>query len=299
MRTLPLISVIIPTYNHGHFIATAIKSVINQEYGNFEIIIVDNNSTDNTEQQILFFNDSRIRYYKIDNEGIIAKSRNLGILHSKGDWISFLDSDDIWYSDKLHDFIRLISEGNNSEVFVHNEFLHHIGSGKKKMISCGPYSKEFYKDMLLYGNRVSTSAVMVNRSFLMKNELLFNESKEFISVEDYDLWLRIANLGGKYFFLKKPLGEYIIHDNNTSSNTMRTIQNLTLLLKYHVYHVQDFEVDNDLLWKRVKVKVEMMEFMYKFENRDYRNLLIDLIKIFPNIKHIFSFLIGKLRIYLQ
>lgn len=295
----PLISVVLPTYNHGEFIGKAIQSVLSQTYQNFEIIVIDNNSVDETYKVISGFNDDRIKYYLIDNDGIIAKSRNLGIIQSKGEWISFLDSDDIWYYDKLYDFVTLISEGNSSQVFVHNEYLHHLGSGKKKIISCGPYTREFYKDMLIYGNRVSTSAVMVNRSFLMKNELLFNESKEFISVEDYDLWLRIANLGGKYFFLEKPLGEYIIHDNNTSSNTLRSIQNLTLVLKYHVYQLQDFEVDKDLLWRRVKVKIELMEFRYKFENRDYPNLLIDLVTLFSNILNIFSFLMGKLRIYLQ
>jgi glycosyltransferase involved in cell wall biosynthesis len=299
MLIKPLISVVLPTYNHGEFIGKAIQSVLSQTYQNFEIIVIDNNSVDETYKVISGFNDDRIKYYLIDNDGIIAKSRNWGIIQSKGEWISFLDSDDIWYYDKLYDFVTLISEGNSSQVFVHNEYLHHLASGKKKIISCGPYTREFYKDMLIYGNRVSTSAVMVNRSFLMKNELLFNESKEFISVEDYDLWLRIANLGGKYFFLEKPLGEYIIHDNNTSSNTLRSIQNLTLVLKYHVYQLQDFEVDKDLLWRRVKVKIDLMEFRYKFENRDYPNLLIDLVTIFSNILNIFSFLMGKLRIYLQ
>ena len=295
----PLISVVLPTYNHGEFIGKAIQSVLSQKYQNFEIIVIDNNSVDETWKVISGFNDDRIKYYLIDNNGVIAKSRNLGVIHSKGEWISFLDSDDIWYCDKLYDFIKLISEGNSSQVFVHNEYLHYLGSGKKRVISCGPYTKDFYHDMLLYGNRVSTSAVMVNRAFLMNNGLLFNESKEFISVEDYDLWLRIANLGGKYYFLEKPLGEYIIHDNNTSSNALRSIQNLTSLLKYHVYQVQDFEVDKEVLWKRVKVKIDLMEFRYKFGNRDYYNSLIDFIKIFSNLKHVFSFLIGKLRINLQ
>ena len=296
--TYPLISVIIPTYNHGHFIATALKSVLDQEYSNFEIIIVDNNSTDNTEQQILFFKDSRIRYYKIDNEGVIAKSRNLGILHSNGDWIAFLDSDDFWYSRKLSDFINLISQGNIADVFVHDEFLHFLTTGKKRRISCGPFTKNFYLDMLIYGNRVSTSAVMMKKDFLTSNKLLFNERKDFISVEDFDLWLKIAYYGGVFFFHNKPLGEYIIHDNNTSSNSLQNIQNLTSLLKYHVYHVQVSEEEKDILWKRVKVKIELMEFKYKIENQDYYNSLKDLKKIFSNIKYVYLFLMGKLRITL-
>ena len=88
----PLVSIIIPTYNNAEFLGKALKSVIDQTYGSWEAIVIDNNSTDQTDEVINKFQDIRIKYYKISNYGIIAKSRNLGINLAKGEWIAFLDS---------------------------------------------------------------------------------------------------------------------------------------------------------------------------------------------------------------
>ena len=98
---IPTVSIVIPTYNHSKFISKALESVINQTYKNWEAIIIDNNSTDNTDKVINQYNDPRIKYLKIDNNGVIAKSRNLGINEAKAEWIAFLDSDDWWTKDKL------------------------------------------------------------------------------------------------------------------------------------------------------------------------------------------------------
>ena len=98
---IPTVSIVIPTYNHSKFISKALDSVINQTYKNWEAIIIDNNSTDNTDKVINRYIDPRIKHLKIDNDGVIAKSRNLGINEAKAEWIAFLDSDDWWTKDKL------------------------------------------------------------------------------------------------------------------------------------------------------------------------------------------------------
>jgi glycosyltransferase involved in cell wall biosynthesis len=85
LKSPPLISVIIPTYNHANFLGKALESVIQQTYNNWEAIVVDNQSTDETNQIINKYSDPRIQYFKISNNGIIAKSRNLGINNSKGE----------------------------------------------------------------------------------------------------------------------------------------------------------------------------------------------------------------------
>ena len=102
-----LVSVIIPTYNHANFLSKTLKSVINQTYSNWEAIVIDNHSKDNTDEVVAKFKDSRIILYKIKNNGIIAKSRNLGIEHANGKWIAFLDADDWWYPDKLKTCLNL------------------------------------------------------------------------------------------------------------------------------------------------------------------------------------------------
>ena len=106
----PLVSVIIPTFNHANLLGKALESVINQTYGNWEAIVVDNQSTDETNQVIGKFKNSRIQYLKISNGGIIAKSRNLGINVAKGEWIAFLDSDDWWTKDKLEICLKNVDE---------------------------------------------------------------------------------------------------------------------------------------------------------------------------------------------
>ena len=96
-----LFSIILPTYDRSNLIKTAIESVINQEYKNWELIIIDNYSKDNTEELVKNFSDKRIIFIKFKNNGIIAKSRNYGVKLAKGDYIAFLDSDDWWYPQKL------------------------------------------------------------------------------------------------------------------------------------------------------------------------------------------------------
>ena len=89
-KLTPLVSIIIPTFNHAKFISKALNSVKNQTYHNWEAIIIDNNSTDKTYKIFDKITDSRIRYLKINNNGIIAKSRNVGIKNANGEWIAFL-----------------------------------------------------------------------------------------------------------------------------------------------------------------------------------------------------------------
>ena len=96
-----LVSIIIPTFNRLNKLVDAIVSVQNQNYRNYEIIVVDNCSTDGTIQYLNELNDNRISIFKIQNNGNIARSRNLGILNSKGNFLAFLDSDDLWYPNKL------------------------------------------------------------------------------------------------------------------------------------------------------------------------------------------------------
>ena len=99
----PLFSIVIPTYNRGNLIGRCIDSIIAQTYTNWEAIIVDNYSDDNTEEVVLSYKDDRIRFIKNHNYGVIAVSRNKALDMAKGDWICFLDSDDAWFPNKLQE----------------------------------------------------------------------------------------------------------------------------------------------------------------------------------------------------
>ena len=117
-KLTPFVSIIIPTYNRAKLVGKALKSIIDQTYKNWEVIVIDNHSTDDTDKIFKNFIDPRIRYFKIHNHGIIAKSRNFGIKMAKGEWIAFLDSDDWWTNDKLEVCFNNI---NDNVDFIYHE----------------------------------------------------------------------------------------------------------------------------------------------------------------------------------
>ena len=159
----PFFSVVLPNFNHGRYLKEAIDSVLYQDFKNWELLIIDNYSTDSSDEVISSYNDPRIRVFKINNEGIIAKSRNLGIKNAKAKWIAFLDSDDIWYFDKLSKLLELTD--NNFDIICSNEYQHDLKRGVKMPLYYNLKSNNFYKELLLKGNALSTSATIVSRDF--------------------------------------------------------------------------------------------------------------------------------------
>jgi glycosyltransferase involved in cell wall biosynthesis len=265
----PFFSVVIPTYNRADKLKVTLQSVIVQSFTDFEILVVDDGSTDHTKAVIDTFQDDRINYFWMRNSGGPATPRNYGIDMAQGDWVCFLDADDIWYSDKLKLVYEVISNESSMHIICHNEIMHDIRSNKKSLLKYGPYQDDFYRIMLKSGNRLSTSATVVNRIFLNQHNLRFNQSPHYVIVEDYDLWLRIAHNGGKFYFIDDPLGEYIIEDDNISSNAIKLRNNSQILIKDHVYFVQNFENDKDMLFRYINAtqiiaEAKTMMFMGHF-----------------------------------
>ena len=112
-------SIVLPTYNQSKFLKKCIKSILSQTFQNWELIIINNNSTDDTLRVVKNFNDKRIRTFSINNQGILAKSRNLGIKKSKSEWICFIDTDDKWYPKKLEE-VKIYIENTKGELFYHD-----------------------------------------------------------------------------------------------------------------------------------------------------------------------------------
>ena len=152
-----------PTYNHANFLGKALESVISQTYSNWEAIVIDNQSTDQTNQVIDTFKDPRIKYFKIFNNGIIAKSRNLGINVAKGEWIAFLNSDDWWRKDKLEICFKNIDQKIN---FIYHD-LEIIYDKKKtfnrKKIVGRQLNKPILNDLLI-GEIEKGNAIGIHQS---------------------------------------------------------------------------------------------------------------------------------------
>lgn len=251
----PLVSVVIPTYNHAHFLGRALQSVLDQTYTNWEAIIIDNHSQDNTDEVVQSFTDPRIILLKIHNNGVIAASRNMGIRAAKGEWIAFLDSDDLWYPKKLEIAINGIQENPSIDVCSTDEILVDETTGNRRLLRYGPYCAEFYKRLLVIGNCLSTSATLVRRDFLCRNNILFREDKEFVTAEDYDLWMLLAQAGAKFKFIHSVQGEYLIHATNSSGQVERHSQNVINVIKDHVYRLQSFQTEKDHLWRNIKARL--------------------------------------------
>jgi glycosyltransferase involved in cell wall biosynthesis len=209
-RKSPLVSVVVPTYNHAQFLREALSSVVKQRYQNWEAIIVNNYSVDNTEEVVTSYREQRIRLVNFANNGVIGASRNEGIRLSSGTYVAFLDSDDTWVDSKLE---RCVSELEEGCDVVGHRMLIKLEGGKTVAPPTGP-SNEISYDLLLFGGNVlATSSTVVRREAMVRVGDFRTEDK-FITAEDYDLWLRIAKANFQFRFLPDLLGEYRVHEGN-------------------------------------------------------------------------------------
>jgi len=244
-------SVVVPTYNRSCSLKRTIDSVLDQRFGDFELLIIDDGSTDDTERTVKEIADARIRYLWMPNSGGPAAPRNRGIAEAIGDWICFLDSDDIWYPTKLEEVNILISSNPELDAVYHGLVYNNGEPRKSPPRAVRKVTPDFYKELLLNGNRCPTSSMSIRRRFLLEHDLKFNESPSFRIVEDYDMWMRLAHHGACFGSIDKRLGEYVIADSNISSDTSKQEKNLLTVLKHHVFEIQQFEVNKRKLWKNV------------------------------------------------
>lgn len=202
---MSLVSVIIPAYNQGHFLAEAVNSVLSQTYPDFEVIVVDDGSTDDTAVVAQRFTDARVRYIYKENGGL-SSARNEGLRHARGHFISYLDSDDCFLPQKLEILVAAFNEhpaaglvaGHAVPVDEHGRYV-----GKRFDI---PLPEDLH--LLLLGNPLHVGSVLVRREWQDKAGF-FDESLR--SYEDWDMWLRLARLGCQMQYVPQPVSLYRFH----------------------------------------------------------------------------------------
>lgn len=209
----PFFSVVIPTYNHGHLIGRCLDSLLAQTYTNWEAIIVNNFSEDDTIDIVEGYNDSRIHLVNNANHGIIAVSRNKGLELAQGDWICLLDSDDWWTPNKIEECLPYL----NDYDFIYTNMLISHGDrvSSKSLRGYQVSSESAYEKMLLQGNPCINSSV-VFRKDLIDEVGLISEDRELIAVEDFDYWLRFAQKKKRFKHINKNLGFYWLGGTNIS-----------------------------------------------------------------------------------
>lgn len=218
---VPKVSIIVTTFNRKVYLEQTISSILNQTYQDFELIVVDNYSNYDFFALIESFRNNKIIPVQNQNNGIIAKNRNIGIKKAIGEYIAFCDDDDIWVNNKLEEQIKIFNKSNCDLVYT-NMFLFKGDTGNIIKKSSNKQIKSLTD--LIRRNQVNTSTVVVRNS----NYLVFPEDSVLLSIEDYALWLELFTKGFIFEFIKKPLVYFRISDYNASKINW-TINHLRLI----------------------------------------------------------------------
>ena len=188
----PTISVIMPAFNAAPHIGQSIQSVLAQTFDDWDLIVVDDGSTDETATVAGSFSDSRIRCLRRENGGQAA-ARNTGIVNTQGEFIAFLDADDLWLPEKLDRQIEVARRTSADVVYCDGYVFFDNGDDERSdFFAVVPGLKDGATMMpLLYQyNRIATLSAMVKRD-VIESVGLFDESRSFQNCEDYELWLRL------------------------------------------------------------------------------------------------------------
>jgi len=228
-------SVVIPAYNRAKELPKCIDSVLSQTYKDFEIVIVDNGSTDNSKDIVQSYinQDSRVKYFWQENSGSPAGSRNTGIKNALGEWVAFLDSDDYWYETKLEEVRHKIDNLSDEYIAISHYEDKEIDGTKVATLEHGKnISDSPYDELLFKGNSLSTSSMTVRKDKLFEIGFL-DIRKDYFAVEDYDMWMRLAKVG-KFAYIHNTLGVFSISGYNMSGNTELVNNNLKTLVLNHI-----------------------------------------------------------------
>ena len=218
-KNKPMVSVVMPTYNRANILHNSINSILNQTYKNFEFIIIDDGSIDNTKEIVSSYNDKRIRYYQNKTNKGISYSRNKGFNKARGKYIMIMDDDDISKADRMEKQIHFLENNPNIDVVI----------GQIKDFELTPLYHDQIAISLLQHNPIGNANIMYKKEFAKKHQITYNEN--LIISEDWNYWLDMLFSGAKFH----AINDIILHRNITSKK----------------YHSQNFEDGNIHIRKKI------------------------------------------------
>jgi len=296
----PLFSVTITTYNHGKYIKSTIESVLKQTIQDFEIIVIDDGSPDDTRERVLNIKDKRVKYFRQNPSGLPAYSRNRAIERSRGRYIALLDGDDLWSYDKLENAYETFSKNPHIDILCHDIEVTGKGNRFIKRSRLGPYPKDMYSKMLWDGNCLGISMAVLKREVFFEQNLWFDEDKALFTVEDYDFWLRLAESGKfNFHYLPKVLAEHVVSEesailSNIEKHTQNAISLFNKNIERHNYNIDHGR--NSIIRKRRASMIGNAALSHNY-NREYSKSLrmcIKAIKEYPFAKKYYAGLILSL-----
>lgn len=213
----PFFTIVITTYNRANLLEHTLKSLADQTFFNFELIIIDNYSTDETLKVIKQFHSLNLKFFQLKNNGIISVSRNFAISKSTCEWIAFLDSDDLWNVNKLQKCFDLIDNNSNRTSLIYHGMDIIKNNRSLGKLRTRELLNPVFNNLLVKGNTIVFSSVVVKKDLLVKVNG-FNSSRNMINTSDYNTWLKIAQCGYEFTYLPESLGSYRIHEGNLSNH---------------------------------------------------------------------------------
>jgi len=269
-------SIIIPNYN-SKYLERTIRSVIQQNYDGWELIIVDNKSPNNIYELVKKFKNYPIKLINIENKGIIAKSRNLGILESKFNWICFLDSDDFWVEDKLFEVKKFIEMNDLKKgILYHSVANSNKKRNKGKLLKnlSQKISKPYFDSLLINGNFIAQSSIIIDKQTLHSVNM-YDENVRKFSWEDYDLWLRLSKSNNNFYYINKILGYiWTEEEEGRISNQKQSFINSLNFLHYYKNDLKKITHNN-----YVDSKVYKDILNYYFNTKSFLKFFVQFKKI--------------------
>ena len=226
-------SVVMPAYNASRFIAEAVDSVIQQTFMNWELIIVNDGSADDTQSIAEKYTvaDARIKLVNQENKKLSA-ARNTGIAHAKGEWVAFLDADDFWVPEKLEKQLAAAEMQPAAGVIFSDGFIFHdndLQTARAYGTVTGYFSPADIYKLQYQGNYIPVLSVIVKKQHL---EAAGWQDEQLRACEDWDYWLRLAVLGIPFLGMQEKLFYYRRHASNMSNDsTLMSVANATVFIK--------------------------------------------------------------------
>lgn len=237
------VSIVLPTYNRAGKIGNAIESVLRSTYPHFELLIIDDGSVDETETVVSSYQDKRIKYYKMSQNGGQSKARNYGMQISQYDYIAFEDSDDLWRPEKLELQMQAILSADADVGFAYHKLRYDLGGGRSFILPDEKVATEKKNGgiyaQLLWDNLVGMPTLLVKKECIKAVGYL-DESLQ--SLEDYDFALRLAQRY-KAIFLDEILLDAEFSDEGVSGNSYQYILASCMILQKYI---NDYKATNTL-----------------------------------------------------
>ncbi|MBR5412789.1 MAG: glycosyltransferase [Fibrobacter sp.] len=253
-----MISIVLPSYNRAHILPKAVESILRQTYKDFELIIVDDGSSDNTCEVVKSFDDNRIVYVRQENAGACV-ARNNGIDHARGEYIAFQDSDDIWHQDKLEKQLKTLQEKNADIVFCRMNRM----SGGKIVGLVSDYFKEGFLSKDVMPMSIGTQT-LIGKSQVFKQEKFDPEMPRF---QEFELLVR-AQKEFSIYCMEEPLADYIIQGDSLSVNPLKYMQAWNLMLKKHPDFLERYKSSRD------RIACDVMRNAFMTADRKLRRQMI-------------------------